>query len=414
MSVEWNNFFSKRTKNITGSQIRQFFALTERPEIISFAGGFPGNEYFPQEEISNSLAHLVREESTQALQYSPTEGSFELRKVLSEKMNREGKLCAADNLVITDGSQQGLDLLGRILINSGDPVLVEEPAYIGGMSVFKSYGGTNVGIEMDDQGPIPSSMEQAIKKQTREDRRPKIFYTVPNFHNPTGITTSLKRRFEILAIASRYNLVIIEDNPYGDLYYDQEVPLCYKALDREERVIYLGSYSKILIPGIRIGWLAGPGPVTEKVALAKQTADLCSSSLGQQLAYRLSKEGYVDRHIAKLRKLYRRKRDVMLSAMDRHFPAGIEYSKPGGGFFIWVNFPSYYPSSRELLDLGLQQKVAFVHGEGFSSNGGGLRSARFSFSQPCIEDISFGIKILGDIFWEVEAGCTLKAAAQQF
>ncbi len=410
MSIKWENFFAQRTRNITGSQIRQFFALTERPEVISFAGGFPGNDYFPRHDIANSLAHLVREDGRQALQYSPTEGSFDLRKVLSEKMSRDGKLCEADSLIITDGSQQGLDLLGRILINPGDPVLVEEPAYIGGMSAFKSYGGVTVGIDIDKDGPIPASMEQTINKYSKEGKRPKVFYTVPNFQNPTGITTSLKRRYEILAIASRYNLVIIEDNPYGDLYYDEDVPLSYKALDREERVLYLGSFSKVLIPGIRIGWLAGPGPLIEKVTMAKQTADLCSSSLGQQLAYRLSREGYVDKHIGRLRKLYRQKRDVMIDSMGQHFPAGINFSKPGGGFFIWVNFPTYYPSSKELLELSLQQNVAFVHGEGFSSNGGGWHSARFSFSQPGIEDIILGIKILGEIFREVEANFSIRVA----
>ncbi len=414
MTVEWNSFFSRRTKKISGSQIRQFFALTERPEVISFAGGFPDNTYFPQTEISNSLASLVHADTKQALQYSPTEGSYDLRKVLCEKMSRDGKLCETSSLIITNGSQQGLDMLGKVLINPGDPVLVEEPAYIGGMSAFKSYGGNTVGVDMDEEGPIPSSMEQTLKQHSGIEKRPKIFYTVPNFQNPTGITTSLKRRFEILAIASRYNLIIIEDNPYGDLYYDQDVPLSYKALDREGRVIYLGSYSKILIPGIRIGWLAGPGPIIEKVSMVKQTADLCSSSLGQQLAYRLTREGYVDKHIARLRQLYRVKRDTMLKAMEQHFPAGIKFSKPGGGFFIWVNFPSYYPGSRELLDLALQQNVAFVHGEGFSSQGGGLRSARFSFSQPSIDDIRFGIKILGEIFWEIEAGCTVQLAGQQF
>lgn len=412
MSIEWHNFFSNRTRNITGSQIRQFFALTEKPEIISFAGGFPGNDYFPEEDISQALTRLIREDSRQALQYSPTEGSYDLRKVLSEKMSRDGKSCEADNLIITDGSQQGLDLLARILINAGDPVLVEEPAYIGGMSAFKSYGGVTVGIEMDSEGPIPSSMEQTIKKHTRDGRRPKVFYTVPNFQNPTGITTSLQRRYEILALASRYNIIIIEDNPYGDLYFEEDVPLSYKAIDREDRVLYLGSYSKILIPGIRIGWLAGPKPLIEKVSMAKQTADLCSSSLGQQLAYSLSRNGCVDKHIGLLRSLYREKRDAMIDSMEQHFPAGINFSRPGGGFFIWVNFPAYYPASKELLDLALQQNVAFVHGEGFSSNGGGLHSARFSFSQPCIEDILFGIRTLGEIFWEVEADCSVKIASQ--
>ena len=410
MGIEWKDYLARRTKNITGSQIRHFFALTERPDVISFAGGFPGNDYFPFEDISNSLAHLVREDGRQALQYSPTEGNYELRKFLGEKMSRDGKLCGADNLIITDGSQQGLDLLGRVLINSGDPVLVEEPAYIGGMSAFKSYGGITVGIDMDCEGPIPASMEQTINKYSKAGKQPKVFYTVPNFQNPTGITTSLKRRYEILATVSRYNLIIIEDNPYGDLCYEEDTPLSYKALDREDRVLYLGSYSKVLIPGIRIGWLAGPGPLIEKVTMAKQTADLCSSSLGQQLACRLSREGYVDRHISRLRKAYRQKRDAMICSMEQHFPAGVTFTRPGGGFFIWVNFPAYYPSSSELLDLALQQNVAFVHGEGFSSNGGGRHSARFSFSQPCIEDIVSGIRILGDIFWEVEANCSVRVA----
>ncbi len=412
MSITWQNFYSHRTRNIRGSQIRHFFALTEKPEVISFAGGFPGNEFFPEKEISAALSLMVREDSKLALQYSPTEGSYALRKVLGEKMSLDGKLCEADNLVITGGSQQGLDLLGRILINPGDPVLVEEPAYIGGMSAFNSYGGYTVGIDMDKEGPLPRHMEQVINNLINDGKKPKIFYTVPNFQNPTGLTTSLKRRYEILAVASRYNLVIIEDNPYGDLYYEQDVPLSYKALDREERVIYLGSYSKILIPGIRIGWLAGPGPLVEKVCMAKQTADLCSSSLGQQLAYRLTREGYVEEHTGHLRHLYRRKRDTMLEAMRNCFPASIKYSKPGGGFFIWVIFPHYYPTARELLELALEQNVAFVHGEGFSSNGGGLRSARFSFSQPKIDDIEFGIKILGEIFWEVETDFNVKAAGQ--
>jgi len=410
MSVEWNSFFAKRTKNITGSQIRHFFALTEQPEVISFAGGFPGNDYFPKEDIANSLVHLVREEGRQALQYSPTEGTCDLRMVLSEKMYREGKPCEAENLIITDGSQQGIDLLGRILINPGDPVLVEEPAYIGGMSVFKSYGGITLGIDMDSEGPIPARMEQTIIRWTENNKKPKIFYTVPNFQNPTGITTSLKRRYEILALASRYNLVIIEDDPYGELFYDEDIPLSYKALDREDRVIFLGSYSKVLIPGIRIGWLAGPGQLIEKVTMAKQTADLCSSSLGQQLACKLSSEGFVDKHVNRLRKLYRQKRDVMIDSMEKYFPPDINYSRPGGGFFIWVNFPAYYPSSKELLDLSLKQNVAFVHGEGFSSNGGGWHSARFSFSQPSIEDIIIGIRRLGNIFYEVEASYSVKIA----
>jgi len=410
MSIEWKKFFSRRTENITGSQIRQFFALTERPEVISFAGGFPGNEYFPQAEISRALSQMIFKESAQSLQYSPTEGNYELRSLLAQKMNREGGLCEAGNLVITDGSQQGIDLLSRILVNPDDPVLVEEPAYIGGMSAFKSYGGRPVGIEMDEEGPIPARMEEAIEKLAREEKKTRIFYTVPNFQNPTGITTSLKRRYEILAVASRHNLVIIEDDPYGSLCYDNEVPISYKFLDREERVIYLGSFSKVLIPGIRIGWLAGPRALIEKITLTKQTADLCSSSLGQQLALNFTRDGFIEQHISKLKLLYREKRDTMTETMRECFPPGVNFNTPGGGFFIWVVLPAYYPTSRELLDLALQRNVAFVHGEGFYSKDGGQHSARFSFSQPCIEEIISGIKILGELFWEIEEGNLAKTA----
>lgn len=398
MSIEWQNFFAERTRHITGSQIRQFFALTERPEVISFAGGFPGNDYFPLEVISDSLTRLLKEDGRQALQYGPTEGSYELRELLADKMRREGMSCETANLVVTDGSQQGLDLISRILINAGDPVLVEEPAYIGGMSAIKSYGGIPVGISMDTGGPIPMIMEQTIKRLAGEGRAPKIYYTVPNFQNPTGITTSRQRRCEILNIAYRHNIIIVEDNPYGDLCFEGDVPDSYKSIDDQDRVIYLGSFSKILIPGIRVGWLAGPGPLVEKVVLAKQTADLCSSSLGQQLVFRLSKDGFIDQHIQKLTDLYRRKRDTMIDSMLQFFPSDISYSRPKGGFFIWVNFPDYYPPSRELLDLALGHNVAFVHGEGFSSNGGGKHGARFSFSQATNEQITAGIKTLGLLF----------------
>lgn len=413
MTIKWENIFADRTRHMTGSQIRQFFALTEKPEVISFAGGFPGNEFFPCADISAALADLVMKDGKEALQYTSTEGSFDLRSYLATRMTLEGAPNKAENIIITDGSQQGLDLLSRVLVNNGDPVLVEEPAYIGGMSAIKSYGGIPVGIKMDDQGVIPHILELTIEKLTAENRKPKVFYTVPNFQNPTGVTTSEQRRKEILAIASRHNIVIIEDNPYGDLCYEGGVPTSYMALDQSGLVIYLGSYSKILIPGIRIGWMAGPEKLIEKVVLAKQTTNLCSSSLGQQLAFRLSQQGYVDMHIKKLNSLYRQKRDIMLDAMKRYFPAEVEFTEPKGGFFIWVTFPEYYPTSREILDLALKQNVAFVHGEGFfNKEGGGRHGARFSFSQPNNLEIEKGIKILGKLLHDLAYNRTRKASGQ--
>ncbi|MGM0689434.1 MAG: PLP-dependent aminotransferase family protein [Bacillota bacterium] len=409
MEIEWQYHFAERAKHINGSQIRQFFALTERPEVISFAGGFPGNDFFPRNDISGTLLDLLREEQGQALQYGPTEGNYELRDLIAKKRRLKNEICDIDNLIIIDGSQQGLDLLSRILVNPGETVLVEDPAYIGGMSAIKSYGGIPVGISMDSDGPIPSEMEQTIKSLTGKGKKPKLFYTVPNFQNPTGVTTSLQRRREILKIASSNNLVIIEDDPYGDLCYEGDVPEDYKSLDHEGRVIYLGSYSKILIPGIRIGWMAGPKMLIEKITMAKQTADLCSSTLGQQLVFRLARDGFIDRHIGYLVELYRQKRDAMFDTMSNYFPSGIDFKKPKGGFFIWVNFPRHYPPARELLEISLIHNVAFVHGEGFSSNGNGVHSARFSFSQPRINEITAGVKILGQLFNEVETNFSLKA-----
>ncbi len=413
MTIEWQNFYADRTRHMKGSQIRQYFALTERPEVISFAGGFPGNEFFPSDDISAALAKLVKEESKLALQYTSTEGHFELRNYLAGKMNSNGASINADHVIITDGSQQGIDLLSRVLINSGEAVLVEEPAYIGGMGAIKSYGGVPVGIPMDSNGPIPAKMEVIINDQIRKGNRPKVFYTVPNFQNPTGITTSAERRRAVLDLAYRYNIIIIEDDPYGELCYEGSVPESYMSIDKKEQVIYLGSYSKILIPGIRIGWMAGPRQLIEKVSLAKQTTNLCSSSLGQQLAFRLSDEGYVDRHVEKLIGLYRNKREIMLKAMKQYFPTDIEYSKPRGGFFVWVKFPAYYPPSKDILEYALQHNVAYVHGEGFYSNSiGGSHGARFSFSQPTAEQISIGIATLGKILHEVKANLTLKAVGQ--
>ncbi len=413
MTIEWQQSYAERTRHMQGSQIRQYFALTERPEVISFAGGFPGNEFFPSDDIASALARLVKKESKLALQYTSTEGHFDLRNYLAGKMNSNGASINADHIIITDGSQQGIDLLSRVLINSGEAVLVEEPAYIGGMGAIKSYGGVPVGIPMDKKGPLPGKMEEIIIDQIKKGNRPKVFYTVPNFQNPTGITTSAERRRAILDLAYRYNIIIIEDDPYGELCYEGSVPESYMSIDKNEHVIYLGSYSKILIPGIRIGWMAGPRPLIEKVSLAKQTTNLCSSSLGQQLAFRLSEEGYVDRHINKLIGLYRNKRDIMLKAMKQHFPSDVAFTKPEGGFFVWVKFPDYYPSSKEILDYALQHNVAYVHGEGFFSNSdGGSHGARFSFSQPTSEQISRGIATLGKILHALRPDQRLKAVGQ--
>lgn len=412
MELSWPYFFARRAQRITGSQIRNFFSLTERPEIISFAGGFPGSDYLPKQEITRALSEIFAEEEHLALQYAPTEGIYRLRSYLASKMVQEGVNCSAEDIIITDGGQQGLDLLSRILVNPGEPVLMEEPAYIGCMGAIRSYGGIPTGISLDSCGAQPDSIERMIYRLHKQGQTPKFFYTVPNFHNPTGYTATLQRRREILSLASRYNFLIVEDNPYGEISYEGTVPESYKSLDQEGRVIYLGSFSKTLAPGIRIGWMVAGPALREKVVLAKQTADLCSSSLGQYLALRLSEEGFVDRHVRRVISSYRRKRDAMISGMERHFPSGITFSRPRGGFFIWVTFPPGYPPARELLFEALEHNVAFVHGEGFFCRKGGTHTARFSFSQPSIEEISEGICRLSLLFNRLKKSPCLKAAGK--
>ena len=412
MEMPWSQFYARRAQRITGSQIRNFFSLAERPEVISFAGGFPGSDYLPKKEVAQALAEIFAEEGQQALQYTPTEGIYRLRAYLASKMTREGVNCSAEDIIITDGGQQALDLLSRILINPGETVLVEEPAYIGSIGAIRSYGGIPTGVGLDDGGAQPESIEQVIHRLQSKGKTPKFFYTVPNFHNPTGYTTTLERRREILALASRYNFLIVEDNPYGEICYEGTVPESYKSLDQEGRVIYLGSFSKTLAPGIRIGWMAAGQGLIEKIVLAKQTADLCSSSLGQHLALRLSEDGFVDRHVQEVIGSYRRKRDAMLSSMEQHFPSRLTFSHPHGGFYIWVNFPPEYPTACELLYSSLKQNVAFVHGEGFYCREGVTveHTARFSFSQPSEEKISEGIYRLGLLFNSLEEKSNIKTA----
>ncbi len=403
MKLNWNCLFADRVERIQGSQIRNFFSLTESPEVISFAGGFPDSDLFPTDIISHALEEIVRGENSSALQYAPTEGVSELRSYLKEKMETEGINCSMEEVVITNGTQQGLDLLFKLLINPGDPVLVEEPTYIGGVSSISSYGGEITGISMDAQGLDPVELEEKVRHFWAQGRRPGLLYTIPNFQNPTGYTTNGERRKLIYEIASRYNFIIVEDNAYGELSYDQEVPPSYKSIDREGRVVYLGSYSKTFLPGIKVGWVVAPPQLQEKIVLSKQTADLCSASLGQHLASYLSANGFIDQHVKWMIEHYRSKRDTMIECMQEHFPKGISFTPPGGGFFLWVQFPESYPSSEELLKMALERKVAFVHGKGFFRDPQrGNHRARFSFSQNSIEEIEAGIRKLGQLFRDVE------------
>lgn len=395
----WEQLYAERAKNMKTSEIREFFQLTERPDIMSFAGGFPSTDYFPMEKVADVMRELIEGEGRSALQYGPTEGNMELRMYLAEKMAHEGVTATAENILVTNGSQQGMDLLSKVFVNPGDVVIVEEPGYVGGLGAVHNYQAERLPIPLDQDGLRTDLLAQKLRRMKLEGRTPKFAYVVPNFQNPTGVCLSLERRRELLELAREYNFLVIEDNPYGEIRFEGEPMASIKSMDTEGRVIYLGSFSKIFIPGIRIGWLVADQVLVQKLACAKQATDLCSNSLGQRLAYRFAVSGCIDSHVSTLADRYKYKRDLMLEGMARHFPKGVTWTVPKGGFFIWVTFPEGM-SARQLLLKAIERKVAFVDGAGFFVNGRGSNTARFSFSEASPDKIERGMAILGELLHE--------------
>jgi 2-aminoadipate transaminase len=292
-----------------------------------------------------------------------------------------------------------MDLLSKIFLNPGDLVIVEQPGYVGGLGAIHNYQGDRLSIPMDEQGMQVEVLAVKLRKLRRNGRTPKFAYIVPNFQNPTGICMSLQRRRQILDLAREYNFIIIEDNPYGEIRFEGDPIQSIKSMDTEGRVVYLGSFSKTFIPGIRVGWLVADVPLVQKLACAKQATDLCSNSLGQRMACRFAASGYIDLHVHSLVARYKAKRDLMLSCMENHFPDGITWTYPQGGFFIWVTLPEGM-NARELLFKAIERKVAYVDGAGFYVNGKGKNTARFAFSEASPEKILRGITILGELMHE--------------
>ena len=399
MTISWDGFFSERTEGMKGSEIREFFKLTEQPEVISFAGGFPCPKCFPREELARALGELVIKEGASALQYGPTEGNYQLRLYLAQKMNRVGVNTELDNIIITNGSQQGLDLIGKVLLDPHDLVIAEEPGYVGGLGAITNYQGEILSIPVDEEGLCTELLEEKLSNMS-DVSRIKFAYVVPSFQNPTGVSMSLRRRRHLLELAGRYDFLVIEDNPYGELIYEGESSPTIKSLDTEGRVLYLGSFSKVFIPGIRVGWIVGERPLIEKMIAAKQATDLCSNTLGQHLVFHFSATGFLDNHVEGLVSYYHKKRDLMLSSMEKCFPKEVSWTRPAGGFFIWVTFPSYLNSKDMLLKSLDKKKVAYVDGAGFFVNGSGGSTARFSYSEASPEEICEGISRLGDLLLE--------------
>jgi 2-aminoadipate transaminase len=397
--TRWSDRLAQRAVASQASVIRELLKLTQKPDIISFAGGLPAPEVFPVAEVREACERVLREHGAEALQYSPTEGYPPLRELLVRHMKRYGIDVEVGNVVITTGSQQALDLIGRVLINPGDRVLTEEPTYLGALQAWNAYQAEYLSVPIDDDGLRVEFLEQAMRAG------PKFLYVLPNFQNPAGVTLSLDRRQTVVEMASHYGVPIVEDDPYGQLRYEGEHLPSIVALDAElqgcahgERsfrgdVLYLGTLSKTLAPGLRIGWIVAPEEIVTRIVKMKQGADLHSSTFAQAVAYEVARGGFLDRHVQKIRDVYRERRDAMLAALDRWFPRGVRWTRPQGGLFLWVSLPEGV-NTTELLHEALAEKVAFVPGGSFFPGRTDAPNFRLNFSHSTPEKIEEGIRRL--------------------
>jgi 2-aminoadipate transaminase len=387
--------YAERTKAMTTSEIRALFAVASRPEVVSLAGGMPNLTALPMNEISKVFADVILEQGQVALQYGSGQGHPVLREQITEIMALEGVAAHPDDVIVTTGSQQALDLISRIFIDPGDVVLAEAPSYVGALGTFRQYQAQIVHIAMDDDGLIPDSVRQAINSLRVSGKKIKFLYTVPNFHNPAGVTLSLARRREIIELAREHNILIIEDNPYGLLGFDEEPYRAMRA-DDQENVIYLGSFSKTFAPGLRVGWAAAPHAVREKMVMASESTILCPSNFAQLAISRyLATEPWLDQ-IKNFRELYRERRDAMLEALDQHFPASAIWTKPRGGFYVWATLPDGI-DTKAMLPRAITARVAYVPGTAFYADGFGSWSMRLSYCYPTPERIQEGIRRLASV-----------------
>jgi 2-aminoadipate transaminase len=391
--------FARRTRVMKSSAMRDLMAITARPEIISLAGGLPDTSTFPAEDFAALMARVAVDSSARALQYGPTEGMDEVKDCIAEVMAAEGMQVETDDLLVTTGGQQVIDLVCKTLLDPGDVVIAEGPTYPGAVPVFVSYQADVVQVEMDDHGMRIDVLEAELERLDREGRVPKFIYTVPSFQNPAGVTLALERRRELVRIARERELLVLEDNPYGLLRYEGDrLPTLY-SLDGGEYVIYLGTFSKILSPGLRLGWTAAPRPVLEKLNVGKGGVDLCPPTLSQQFVATYFAERDWRAYLGSLADLYRRRRDTMLDALAEHLPHEASWTRPGGGLFIWARMPDYIDTT-DLLARALRENVAFVPGRAAYLDGRGGAEMRLNFSGVGESDIQEGVRRIGKVVRE--------------
>ncbi|TVR75272.1 MAG: PLP-dependent aminotransferase family protein [Marinilabiliales bacterium] len=394
MVSDLNKVFNRQISSQKKSAIREVLKLTQRPDIISFAGGLPSPESFPVEHLRKIVCELFdSDDASMALQYGTTEGDNRLRELLVERYREQGLDIGLENLMITTASQQALDLLPKIFIDPGDKIICGLPSYLGGISAFGFYGARMEGVKLDSHGMRADMLEEKLKKMKAFGEKPKFIYTIPDFQNPAGITMPESRRNEIIDIARIYDVLIVEDSPYRELRFEGEHQKMIYALDNSGQVISLGTFSKILAPGFRIGWVIAHETIIDKLVTAKQTADLCTSPFVQKIAARYLETGIFDRHIEKIKDMYREKRDTMLEALKEHMPEGVSWTEPEGGLFLFVTLPAHMDSEK-LFMQAIEEKVAFVLGHVFYCDGSGRNTMRLNFSFPSKEMNVEGIKRL--------------------
>ncbi|MFZ6771878.1 PLP-dependent aminotransferase family protein [Undibacterium sp. SXout7W] len=384
--IEWK--FSERAEQLQSSAIREILKVTMRPEVISFAGGLPSPETFPVERMQAAFDKVLSQQGKSALQYGPTDGYAPLREYLADSLSVNGSQILPEQILMVSGSQQGLDLLGKVLVDEGSKVLVETPSYLGALQAFSVYQPKFESVDTDEHGLIPASV--AAKGEGA-----RLMYALPNFQNPTGRTLPMERRVELVETCARMGIPLVEDNPYGDLCYTGE-PLPKMLNMNPAGVIYMGSFSKVLTPGIRLGYVVGPATLIRKLEQAKQAADLHTAQLTQMVVYEVIKDGFLGQHIPTIRTFYAKQCQVMLDAMSQYFPQGVEWTRPEGGMFIWVTLPRHIDSN-QLLAEAIQQNVAFVPGAPFYANNPETNTLRLSFVTVSPERIHEGIKKLGTL-----------------
>ncbi len=398
METPWADRFAQRTQRMRASVIRELLKLAEQPDVISFAGGMPAPEVFPVDAVAAAAERVLREHGAQALQYGPTEGYRPLRELIVARAARYGLHITPDHVLITSGSQQALDLLGRIFINPGDHILVEAPTYLGALQSWSAYGAEYVTMPIDEEGMITQALEPALRTG------PKFIYVLPNFQNPTGATLREDRRWQLITLADRYGVPIVEDDPYGQLRFEGEhLPAVVVESARlrgaatyRGNVIYLSTFSKILAPGLRLAWVVAPPEVIAKLVQAKQGADLHTATFTQMVATEVAQGDFLDRHVQVIREVYRERRNTMLAAMAEHFPVGVRWTRPEGGLFLWVTLPSRLDAGA-VLEQAIAHKVAFVPGAAFFPGAGPANTLRLNFSYAAPEQIREGIARLGHV-----------------